>query len=150
MPGWRIAYLVGNERMISALAHLKAYMDYGTFMPLQYAAAWALRNGDGLVDAIRELYQKRARALVLGLRASGWGEVAEPQGTMFVWTRVPDVWRDFSALEVTARLVEQAHVAVSPGSGFGGGGEGYVRFALIEDRPRIEEACSRIRSVLNA
>jgi len=148
MPGWRIAYMAGNERMIGALSHLKTYMDYGTFMPLQHASAWALDHGDALVDVIRGRYRTRARALVEGLRAAGWGEVAEPSGTMFVWAAVPDAWRNQSALDVSIRLIEQAHVAVAPGSGFGAGGEGHVRFALIEDPPRVEEACQRIRRAL--
>jgi alanine-synthesizing transaminase len=149
MPGWRIAYMVGNERMIAALAHLKTYMDYGTFMPLQYAAAWALEHGDRLVDAIRELYRTRAHALVEGLRGAKWGNVAEPSGTMFVWTRLPETLSGLSSFDATTCLIEQAYVAVSPGTGFGDGGEGYVRFALIEDPPRIAEACERIRRLLS-
>jgi alanine-synthesizing transaminase len=148
MPGWRIAYMVGNERMIGALSHMKTYMDYGTFMPLQHAAAWALDHGDSLVDAIRELYQKRAGELVTGLRSAGFGDVPEPSGTMFVWTEIPRVWRGLTSLEATQQLIEKAHVGVAPGSGFGSGGEGYLRFALIEEPPRIAEACSRIARVI--
>ncbi|MEB2312754.1 MAG: aminotransferase class I/II-fold pyridoxal phosphate-dependent enzyme [Sorangiineae bacterium] len=148
MPGWRIAYMVGNERMVSALAKLKTYMDYGTFIPLQVAAAWALDHGDALADELRALYETRATALVNGLRAAGWGEVAEPSGTMFVWTKLPAAWRGMTSLEAATRLIERAHVGVAPGSGFGPGGEGYVRFALIEDPPRIAEACERIRREL--
>jgi alanine-synthesizing transaminase len=148
MPGWRIAYMVGNERMIGALSHMKTYMDYGTFIPLQQAAAWALENGDSLVEEIRALYQGRAKALADGLRKTGWGDVEEPQGTMFVWTKLPEAWRSMSSLEATTRLIERAHVGVAPGTGFGAGGEGYVRFALIEDPPRIAEACERIKKAL--
>jgi len=148
MPGWRIAYMVGNERMIGALAHLKTYMDYGTFMPLQHAAAWALEHGDRLVDQIRSLYQERATTLVTGLRQTGWGEVAEPSGTMFVWTKLPEKWRTFSALDAAHRLIERAHVGVAPGSGFGPGGEGFVRFALIAEPARVAEACARIKRLL--
>ena len=148
MPGWRIAYMVGNERMIGALSHLKTYMDYGTFMPLQHAAAWALDEGDALADEIRDLYKSRATALVSGLREAGWADVPEPSGTMFVWTPLPEAWKGMNALEATTRLIERAHVAVAPGSGFGQGGEGFVRFALIEDPPRIEEACQRIAKAL--
>jgi alanine-synthesizing transaminase len=150
MPGWRIAYMAGNERMIGALAHLKTYMDYGTFMPLQYAAAWALDNGDGLVEEIRDLYRTRATTLVEGLRQAGWDTALEPSGTMFVWTRLPQALSKLTAFEATTRLIEHAHVAVAPGSGFGEGGEGYVRFALIEDPPRITEACQRIGKMLRA
>lgn len=148
MPGWRIAYAVGSPVMIKALSHLKTYTDYGTFIPLQYAAAWALRNGDHIVTGIRDLYHRRAEALVTGLRSVGWDDVAEPSGTMFVWTRIPRVYAGLSSFDATARLIEEAHVAVSPGSGFGPGGEGFVRFALIEDPPRIEEACRRIGRVI--
>lgn len=147
MPGWRIAYTVGSPHMVSALAHLKTYTDYGTFMPLQHAAAWALRHGETIVDGVRELYLRRAQALVAGLRSVGW-EVTEPSGTMFVWARLPQVYRRLDSFAATARLIEDAHVAVSPGSGFGPGGEGFVRFALIEDPPRIAEACRRIGQAL--
>lgn len=150
MAGWRIAFMVGNERMVAALAHLKTYMDYGTFMPIQHAAAWALDNGDGLVDEIRALYQTRASALVAGLSAAGWGQVPEPSGTMFVWAKLPDKLAALSAVEAATRLVEEAHVALAPGTGFGPEGEGYLRFALIEDPPRIDEACGRLRRFLSA
>jgi len=148
MPGWRIAFMAGNERMIGALSHLKTYMDYGTFMPLQYAAAWALEHGDALVDEIRALYQARATALVSGLAQSGWGTVPEPSGTMFVWTPIPKKLAGKSSSEATNWLIEHAHVAVAPGSGFGPGGEGFVRFALIEDPPRLQEATERLARAL--
>jgi len=149
MPGWRIAFMAGNERMVGALSHLKTYMDYGTFMPLQFAAAWALENGDALVDEIRALYQARATALVAGLAQSGWGTVPEPSGTMFVWTPIPKKLAGKSSSEATNWLIEHAHVAVAPGSGFGPGGEGYVRFALIEDPPRLQQATERLASALS-
>ena len=148
MPGWRIAYMVGNARMIGALSHLKTYMDYGTFMPLQYAAAWALEHGDGLVDEIRALYQARATTLTQGLAKAGWGDVPEPSGSMFVWTKIPKKLAGKTSMEATNWLIEKAHVAVSPGTGFGAGGEGFVRFALIEDPPQVEEACRRIGQAL--
>lgn len=148
MPGWRIAFMVGNARMIGALAHLKTYMDYGTFMPLQYAAAWALDHGDGLVDEIRSLYQARASTLVQGLEASGWGDVPVPSGTMFVWAKIPAKLAGMSAMEATNWLIEHAHVALAAGTGFGPGGEGFLRFALIEDPPKVSEACRRIGAAL--
>ncbi len=150
MAGWRIAFMVGNERMIGALAHLKTYMDYGTFMPIQHAAAWALENGDGLVDEIRALYASRASSLVQGLSAAGWGEVPEPSGTMFVWTKLPTKLVGLASADAAKRLIEEAHVALAAGSGFGSQGEGYLRFALIEDPPRIQEACERLRKYLSA
>ena len=155
MPGWRIGVMAGNARMVSALSHLKAYVDYGTFMPIQLAAAWALDHGDGLVDVIRERYQSRMQALLAGLGDCGWAgpgaagsEVAPPGGTMFVWAPLPHAWRTETALEVTRRLIEEAHVAVSPGSGFGAAGEGFVRFSLIEEPERLREACVRIQNAL--
>ena len=148
MPGWRIAFMAGNDRLVGALAHIKTYLDYGTFAPLQYAAAWALDNGDRFADELRELYLNRAHALVAGLRAAGWPGVTEPSGTMFVWAPIPAVISTRGSLDATTRLIEQAHVAVSPGIGFGPGGDGHVRFALIEDPPRIAEACERIGRLL--
>ncbi|HSU41325.1 MAG TPA: aminotransferase class I/II-fold pyridoxal phosphate-dependent enzyme [Polyangiaceae bacterium] len=144
MPGWRIAFMAGNARLVGALAHLKTYLDYGTFAPLQYAAAWALEHGDVFAEELRELYLRRAHALVGGLRQAGWEGVTEPSGTMFVWAKVPRALSQKGSLDATTRLIEQAHVAVAPGVGFGPGGDGHVRFALIEDPPRIAEACERI------
>jgi alanine-synthesizing transaminase len=148
MPGWRIAYLVGNERMVGALAHLKTYLDYGTFAPVQLASAWALEHGDRFADEIRNLYKTRAHFLVEGLRAAGWPDVAEPSGTMFIWTKVPRAFGGMRSLEATTALIESAHVAVAPGIGFGSGGDEYLRFALIEDPPRVQEACTRIAKFL--
>ena len=148
MPGWRIAFMVGNERMISALSHLKTYLDYGTFAPIQLAAAWALENAQGVADELRDLYKVRAEALVRGLRRAGFPDVREPSGTMFVWTRLPEPWVRLGSVGAASHLIEEAYVATSPGSGFGPGGEGYLRFALIEDPPRIEEACERLGRLL--
>jgi alanine-synthesizing transaminase len=150
MPGWRIGYMVGNERMISALAHLKTYLDYGTFAPIQYASAWALDNGDKVADEIRNLYRSRATALVAGLRDAGWDNLREPGGTMFIWAPLPKKLASLQSLGATTELIERTHVAVSPGIGFGPGGDNYVRFALIEDPPRIAEACQRIAKLLKA
>lgn len=150
MPGWRIGFVAGNASMLAALAHLKTYTDYGTFIPVQHAAAWALAHGDAFTGEIRELYRARAQALVSGLHRAGWDSAEVPGGTMFVWAPLPAPLSGMSSLEATQLLIEQAHVAVTPGSGFGAGGEGYVRFALIEDPPRIAEACRRIERVLKA
>jgi alanine-synthesizing transaminase len=144
MPGWRVAYMVGNKRMIAALSHMKTYLDYGTFMPLQYASAWALTHGDHIASEMRDLYRTRATALVDGLHAQGWSNVAEPSGTMFVWAELPQGLRAQGSMAAVTSLIERAHVAAAPGVGFGAGGEGYLRFALIEDPPRIAEACQRI------
>ena len=144
MPGWRVAFMAGNRRMISALAHMKTYLDYGTFAPLQYASAWALTHGDAIASELRDLYRTRATALVDGLQRAGWTNVAEPSGTMFVWAELPPGKREQGSMAAVIDLIEKAHVAASPGVGFGAGGEGYLRFALIEDPPRIAEACERI------
>ena len=144
MAGWRVAYMVGNERMIAALSHMKTYLDYGTFAPLQYAAVWALTNGDSIASELRDLYRTRATSLVDGLHAVGWSNVAEPSGTMFVWAELPENIRAQGSMAAVTDLIERVHVAASPGVGFGAGGEGYLRFALIEDPPRIAEACQRI------
>jgi alanine-synthesizing transaminase len=148
MPGWRIAFMAGNARMVGALAHLKTYYDYGTFAPLQLAAAWALEHGDRFAEELRDLYLHRAHALVAGLRLAGWEGVTDPRGTMFVWAPIPRMLSVKGSLDATTRLIEQAHVAVSPGVGFGPGGDSHVRFALIEDPPRIAEACERIARLL--
>jgi alanine-synthesizing transaminase len=148
MPGWRLGYVCGNERMVTALSHVKTYVDYGTFAPLQHAAAWALTHGDPFVEEMRNLYQTRAKALVQGLRAAGWPDVAQPRGTMFVWAKIPPAFGGRRSLAAAIALLEQAHVAVSAGIGFGPGGDEFLRFALIEDPPRIQEACDRIAKFL--
>jgi alanine-synthesizing transaminase len=150
MPGWRIAFMVGNERIIGALSHMKTYLDYGTFAPLQLASAWALEHGDRFADEIRNLYKVRAHSLVEGLRRAGWPDVAEPSGTMFVWTKIPRAFGGKRSLAAATELIESAHVAVAPGVGFGPGGDEYFRFALIEDPPRVQEACARIARFLKS
>jgi len=144
MPGWRVAYMAGCERLIGALSHMKTYLDYGNFAPLQYAAAWALRHGDHIAAEMRDLYRIRATALVAGLHRAGWATAAEPSGSMFIWAELPPALRERGSLAAALDLIETAHVASSPGIGFGPGGEGYLRFALIEGPPRIAEACTRI------
>ncbi len=148
MPGWRVGFMVGNRRLIDALAHMKSYLDYGGFVPLQHAAAWALTNGDSIASSLRELYRARAAALTQGLLDAGWSNVKEPSSTMFIWAELPPAWRERGSMAAVTSLIEDSHVAASPGVGFGAGGEGYLRFALIEDPPRIALACERIRGWL--
>lgn len=148
MPGWRVGFLAGNRRLVDALAHMKTYLDYGTFAPLQLASAWALTNGDSIASELRELYEARAAALVQGLRRAGWPNVTEPSSTMFVWAQLPPALRERGSLAAVTELIERAHVAASPGVAFGRGGEGHVRFALVEEPPRLHEACERIRGWL--
>lgn len=148
MPGWRVGFCVGNEKLCGALAHLKAYMDYGHFGPIQAAAAWALDNGDSFVEEIRRTYWQRAEPLAAGLKAAGWA-VEPPRGTMFLWAPIPEKFRAEGSFAFASRLLNEAHVAVSPGAGFGIEGDGYVRFSLIEEPARVQEACARIAKVLN-
>jgi alanine-synthesizing transaminase len=147
MPGWRVGFCVGNEKMVGALAHIKTYMDYGHFGPIQAAATWALDNGDAFTNEIREVYQRRAQPLADGLNAAGW-PVEAPRGTMFQWAPIPDKFKHLGSFGFASKLLQEAHVAVSPGKGFGLEGDGYVRFSLIEDAPRTQEACARIAKVL--
>jgi alanine-synthesizing transaminase len=147
MAGWRVGYCVGNPRMIRALARIKSYLDYGVFQPIQIASIIALRECEADVERIRALYLKRRDLLVEGLNAAGWA-VEKPRGTMFVWARIPEPLRELGSLEFSKLLLEQALVAVSPGIGFGPAGEGYVRFALIENHHRSRQALRSIKEFL--
>jgi alanine-synthesizing transaminase len=147
MPGWRVGFAVGNQKMIAALARLKSYFDYGVFQPIQIASIIALNDEDASVAGIAEEYRKRRDALCLGLSRCGWS-VPAPKGTMFVWARIPEELRAMGSLEFSKLLLQEAKVASSPGIGFGEYGEGYVRFALIENEHRIKQAVKGIRSAL--
>ncbi|MEE8375740.1 MAG: aminotransferase class I/II-fold pyridoxal phosphate-dependent enzyme [Acidimicrobiia bacterium] len=148
MAGWRVGFLVGNAEVVGALAKLKSYLDYGTFQPIQIAAAEALATGDGFVAEVNRTYMMRRDALVDGLADIGW-KVEKPAGTMFVWAEVPGPYDHMGSLDFSIHLLEQAGVAVSPGVGFGQSGEGHVRFALVEDVGRIEQATGRIGESLD-
>jgi alanine-synthesizing transaminase len=148
MAGWRVGFLVGNAEVVGALAKLKSYLDYGTFQPIQIAAAEALATGDGFVAGVNRTYMKRRDALVDGLADIGW-KVEKPAGTMFVWAEVPGPYDHMGSLDFSIHLLEHAGVAVSPGVGFGQSGEGHVRFALVEDVGRIEQATDRIGESLD-
>ena len=132
MAGWRVGFLAGNSEVVGALAKLKSYLDYGTFQPIQLAAAEALATGDGFVAEVNKTYMKRRDALVDGLADIGW-KVDKPAGTMFVWAEVPGPYDEMGSLDFSIHLLEHAGVAVSPGVGFGPSGEGHVRFALVEE-----------------
>ncbi|MGZ8716707.1 MAG: aminotransferase class I/II-fold pyridoxal phosphate-dependent enzyme [Gaiellaceae bacterium] len=144
MAGWRIAFVLGRPDVVGALARLKSYLDYGTFQPLQIGATVAMREARERPAEVAQIYQGRRDALCSGLQRIGW-DVPPPPATMFVWARIPtaDTAQDFAV-----RLLKEAHVAVSPGSGFGADGEGYVRFALVENEQRIAQAVRGMRSVL--
>jgi alanine-synthesizing transaminase len=149
MPGWRIGFVVGNPQMIAALARLKSYFDYGIFQPVQIAAIIALNGPQDCVQNISDLYRSRRDSLVDGLCRAGW-MIEKPRATMFVWARIPEPFRSLGSLEYAKLLLREAKVAVSPGIGFGQYGEGYVRFALVENEQRIQQAVRGIRHVLQS
>jgi alanine-synthesizing transaminase len=147
MPGWRVGFCVGNRTLVGALASIKGYLDYGIFAPAQLAAATALAACDDDVAANRARYQHRAALLVRGLRQAGW-PVPMPEASMFVWAPLPASHRHMGAVGFASALLAEARVAVSPGVGFGPGGEGFVRFALIEPDERAEKACAAVKAFL--
>jgi len=139
MAGWRLAFCCGNRQMVHALARIKSYLDYGVFQPIQIAGIVALEGDQSVVRDITEIYRKRRDVLVNGLNKQGW-TVPKPKGTMFVWAPIPEEFRTMGSLEFAKLCVQEAKVAVSPGVGFGEYGEGYVRFALVENELRIRQA----------
>jgi alanine-synthesizing transaminase len=147
MAGWRVAFLVGNAEIVAALRKLKSYLDYGTFQPIQIAAIVAMNEAAEYPKVVNEIYQGRRDALCDGVSRIGW-EIPKPKGTMFVWAPIPAPYRDMGSLEFSSFLVREAEVATSPGVGFGPGGEGYVRFALIENEQRIAQAVRNLKRAL--
>jgi alanine-synthesizing transaminase len=147
MPGWRVGFMVGNQRLVNALARLKSYFDYGTFTPIQVAAIAALEGPQECVAQICDNYRRRRDVLVDGLNKAGWA-VASPRATMFVWARIPEAYRELGSLEFSKLLLTDAKVAVSPGIGFGEHGDHHVRFALIENEERTRQALRGIRQML--
>ncbi|HZQ80571.1 MAG TPA: aminotransferase class I/II-fold pyridoxal phosphate-dependent enzyme [Gaiellaceae bacterium] len=149
MAGWRVGFVVGNAEVVAALAKLKSYLDYGTFQPIQIAATVTLREAAEYPVEVCELYRSRRDVLIDGLAQAGWA-VEPPRGTMFVWAPIPEPYRDQGSLELALRLARDAGVAVSPGIGFGDGGDGHVRFALVENEQRIRQATRAIKRMLGA
>src|SRR2546421_1034959 len=147
MPGWRIGFAVGNERIIAALARVKSYLDYGAFTPVQVAATAALNGPDDCIRDMRETYKRRRDVLVESFSRAGW-EVPPPRASMFAWAPIPEPFQTLGSVEFSTLLVEKAEVAVSPGLGFGEYGEGYVRIALVENEQRIRQAARNIRRFL--
>jgi alanine-synthesizing transaminase len=147
MPGWRVGFMVGNAKLVSALGRLKSYFDYGTFTPIQVASIAALEGPQECVHEICETYRSRRNVLVEGLNKAGW-QVASPRATMFVWARIPEPYRELKSLEFSKLLLNEAKVAVSPGIGFGDYGDGHVRFALIENEERTRQALRGIKAML--
>lgn len=148
MPGWRMGFAVGNERLIAALARVKSYLDYGAFTPVQVAATAALNGPQNCIDEIRAVYKGRRDALVDSFSRAGW-DVPPPPATMFAWAPVPDQFKDIGSVGFSKLLIEKADVAVSPGVGFGEHGEGYVRIALVENEHRIRQAARNIKRFLS-
>lgn len=148
MPGWRVGFVCGNGEVISMLAKLKSYVDYGMFQPIQIASTVALNHSEKSVKEIVATYQRRRDTLCDGLRKIGW-DIRKPKATMFVWARIPESFSKMGSLEFSKLLLEKGKVAVSPGAGFGEYGEGYVRFALVENEHRIRQAVRGIKRVLN-
>lgn len=148
MAGWRVGFCVGNRDVVGALINIKSYLDYGMFQPIQIASIIALRGDQSCVREITGTYERRRNSLVQGLRNAGWN-IDPPKATMFVWAEIPEAFRKMGSLEFTKYLLSEGKVAVSPGIGFGEAGEGYVRFALVENEHRIKQAARGIKKALN-
>jgi len=149
MPGWRIGFAVGNERIISALARVKSYLDYGAFTPIQVAATAALNGPDDCVRDMRDTYRRRRDVLVESFGRAGW-DVPAPRASMFAWAPLPEAFRTLDTVEFSTLLIEKAEIAVAPGIGFGEHGEGFVRIALVENEQRIRQAGRNLRRFLES
>ncbi|MEM9670014.1 MAG: LL-diaminopimelate aminotransferase [Pseudomonadota bacterium] len=147
MAGWRIGFVAGNERLVSALARVKSYLDYGAYTPIQVAACEALNGPQDCVDEVREVYRSRRDTLVESFTRAGW-PVPEPKASMFAWVPIPEPLRHLGSLEFSLQLINDAHVAVSPGAGFGEHGDGFVRVAMVENEQRIRQAARNVRRFL--
>ena len=147
MPGWRMGFAVGNERLISALARVKSYLDYGAFTPIQVAATAALNGDDACIADARKIYKDRRDVMVDAFAQAGW-EIPSPPATMFAWAPIPDAYKDIGSLEFSKLLVEEAGVAVAPGVGFGEYGDSHVRLALVENEQRIRQAARNVKRFL--
>jgi alanine-synthesizing transaminase len=147
MPGWRMGFAAGNQRLVTALARMKSYLDYGAFTPIQVAAVAALNGPQDCVDQMRALYRERRDVLVPGLAAAGW-EMPSPRGSMFAWAPIPPRYAHLGSLDFAQLLLDRARVAVAPGIGFGEHGDGHVRIALVENTQRLRQAVRNIRTFL--
>lgn len=147
MPGWRVGFAVGNKNMIRALTRVKSYIDYGIFQPIQIASIIALNEDQSCVEEVVNTYRKRRDTLVQGLNRAGW-PVEKPRATMFVWAKIPEHFKKMGSVEFSKLCLSEGRVAVSPGVGFGQGGDEYIRFALVENEHRIRQAIRGIRRIL--
>lgn len=148
MAGWRVGFCVGNKDIVGALIKIKSYLDYGMFQPIQIASIIALRGPQDCVQEIARIYESRRNVLIKGLKNAGW-IIEPPKATMFVWAEIPEPFKKLGSLEFAKYLIKEAGVAVSPGIGFGESGEGFVRFALVENEHRIRQATRGIKKALN-
>jgi len=146
MAGWRVGYMVGNRELVTALARMKSYHDYGTFTPIQVASIVALEGPQDCVETVRRVYQGRRDVLCSGLKAAGWN-VEVPKATMYVWAPIPEPYRELGSLEFSKRLLTDARIAVAPGIGFGHYGDDHVRFAMIENEARTRQALRGIKEM---
>ncbi|MFM7127348.1 MAG: aminotransferase class I/II-fold pyridoxal phosphate-dependent enzyme [Actinomycetota bacterium] len=144
MAGWRVAFLAGNRDVVQALVKLKSYLDYGTFQPVQIAATVTMNEAADYPQEVCAIYQSRRDALIEGLGRIGW-EIPKPKGSMFVWAPIPEPYVEMSSVEFCSHVVKECEVALSPGVGFGPGGEGFVRFALIENEQRIAQGLRNLK-----
>ena len=147
MAGWRMGFVAGNETLISALARVKSYLDYGAYTPIQVAAVAALDGPQDCVEETRAIYKSRRDVLVESFTRAGW-PVPSPEASMFAWAPIPEQLKHLGSLEFALQLINEAHVAVAPGSGFGEHGDGHVRIALVENEQRIRQAARNIRKFL--
>ena len=147
MPGWRMGFAVGNERLVGALTRIKSYLDYGAFTPVQVAAAAALNGPDDCIAELRGIYKHRRDVLVDAMARSGW-TIPSPPATMFAWAPVPEAFAAVGSMGFSKILLSEAAVAVAPGVGFGEYGEGYVRLGLVENEHRIRQAARGVRKVM--
>ena len=144
MAGWRVAFLLGNRDVVQALVKLKSYLDYGTFQPIQIAATVTMNEAGDYPEEVCSIYQSRRDALIDGLGRIGW-DIPAPKGSMFVWAPIPEPYADLTSVEFCSLMVRECEVALSPGVGFGPGGEGFVRFALIENEQRIAQGIRNLK-----
>jgi alanine-synthesizing transaminase len=148
MPGWRMGFAAGNERMIHALGRIKSYLDYGAFTPIQVAAAAALNGPQDCVDEMRAIYKGRRDALIDSFARAGW-TIPAPAASMFAWAPIPEAFRSIGSLEFSKLLIQHAKLAVAPGAGFGEYGDAHVRIALVENEQRIRQAARNVRKFLS-
>jgi alanine-synthesizing transaminase len=149
MPGWRVGFAVGNERLIAALARVKSYLDYGAFTPIQVAAATALNGSDDVIAEVRKVYKLRRDVMVESFARSGW-DIPVPEATMFAWAPIPQQFAHLGSLEFAKLLVRETGVAVAPGVGFGEYGDQYIRLAFVENEQRIRQAARNVKKLLGS